>query len=74
MNIPLGRSEDPTGTAWAIDPSLWNRYPLPDSVAPSFETCNIERHYELEVRVGLTHGDSRDMKVCGLSAHKSSMS
>jgi hypothetical protein len=64
MNIPLGKPEDPIGTDWTIDPSLWNRYPLPNSVAPSFETCNIERSYELEVRVGLTHGNAREMKVC----------
>jgi hypothetical protein len=64
MNIPLGKPEDPIGTDWTIDPGLWNRYPLPNSVAPSFETCNIERSYELEVRVGLTHGNTREMKVC----------
>lgn len=63
MNIPLGKPEDPIGTDWTIDPGLWNRLPLPNSVAPSFETCNIERSYELEVRVGLTHGNSREMKV-----------
>ncbi|KAJ5341855.1 Arrestin-like N-terminal [Penicillium brevicompactum] len=62
MNIPLGKPEDPIGTDWTIDPGLWNRYPLPNSVAPSFETCNIERSYELEVRLGMTHGNARDMK------------
>ncbi|CRL23288.1 Arrestin-like, N-terminal [Penicillium camemberti] len=56
LNIPLGKPGDPVGTDWTIDPTLWNRYPLPNSVAPSFETCNIERSYELEIRVGLTHG------------------
>ncbi|KAJ5213073.1 hypothetical protein N7449_000242 [Penicillium cf. viridicatum] len=56
MGIPLGKPEDPVGTDWTIDPTLWNRYPLPNSVAPSFETCNIERSYELEIRVGLTYG------------------
>lgn len=60
MNIPLGNPEDSVGTDWTIDSNLWNRYPLPNSVAPSFETCNIERSYELEIRVGLTHG----MQVC----------
>lgn len=64
MNIPLGKPEDPIGTDWTIDPGLWNRLPLPNSVAPSFETCNIERSYELEVRLGMTHGNARDMKVC----------
>lgn len=63
MAMPLGKSEDPVGTEWAIDPKLWAALPLPNSVAPSFETCNIERSYELEVRVGLSHGSAYNMKV-----------
>ena len=64
MSMPLGKPEDPVGTDWTIDPKLWNRVPLPNSVAPSFATCNIERSYELEIRVGLTHGNAREMHVC----------
>jgi len=63
MAMPLGKSEDAAGTEWTIDPKLWGNLPLPNSVAPSFETCNIERAYELEVRVGLTHGTAGNMKV-----------
>lgn len=29
---------------------------MPDTVPPSFDTCNISRTYELELTVGLTHG------------------
>lgn len=64
MAMPLGNAEDPVGTEWALDPKLWAALPLPNSVAPSFETCNIERAYELEVRVGITHGTVYNMKVC----------
>lgn len=67
MGMPLGKPEDPAGTDWTIDSKLWNSLPLPNSVAPSFETCNIERAYELEVRVGLTHGSPGNMKVSLLS-------
>lgn len=63
MGIPLGQPGDPVGTDWTIDSKLWSNLPLPNSVAPSFETCNIERSYELEVRVGMTHGTAGDMKV-----------
>lgn len=63
MGIPLGKPEDAAGTEWNIDPKLWGNLPLPNSVAPSFETCNIERAYELEVRVGITHGTASNMKV-----------
>jgi hypothetical protein len=64
MAMPLGKAEDPVGTEWTLDPKLWAALPLPNSVAPSFETCNIERAYELEVRVGITHGTAYNMKVC----------
>lgn len=67
MGIPLGKPEDPVGTDWTIDSKLWSNLPLPNSVAPSFETCNIERSYELEVRVGMTHGSPGIMKVCSFS-------
>ncbi|KAJ5631770.1 uncharacterized protein N7484_011870 [Penicillium longicatenatum] len=62
MGLALGKPDDKAGTDWAIDPNLWNAAPLPNSVAPSFETCNIERRYELEIRVGLTHGTPGNMK------------
>ncbi|KAJ5806886.1 hypothetical protein N7474_010478 [Penicillium riverlandense] len=61
MNMPLGKPGEPVGTELPLDASLWNRWPLPNTVAPSFETCNIERKYELEVRVGLTHGSPGSM-------------
>ncbi|KAL4814586.1 hypothetical protein BDW67DRAFT_165681 [Aspergillus spinulosporus] len=62
MAMPLGRGGDPAGTEWSVDSSLWNRLPLPPSVAPSFQTCNISRNYELEVRVGLAHGTVGNLK------------
>ncbi|KAL1848767.1 hypothetical protein Plec18170_007778 [Paecilomyces lecythidis] len=65
MNQPLIAGEDPTGQEFKVDPAIWSRIPLPSSVAPSFETCNISRTYELEVRVGLSHG--------GRAAPKSTM-
>ncbi|EEA18767.1 hypothetical protein TMatcc_010690 [Talaromyces marneffei ATCC 18224] len=56
MNVLIGPASDPVGQEWQIDASLWNRLSLRPNVAPSFETCNISRHYELEVRVGVSHG------------------
>lgn len=64
MAVPLGRASDAVGTEWAVNPGLWNRIPLPSSVAPSFETCNISRAYELEIRVGLSYGSIGNIKVC----------
>ncbi|KAI9925706.1 hypothetical protein ASPWEDRAFT_113742 [Aspergillus wentii DTO 134E9] len=62
MGIPLGRGSDPVESEWTVDPSMWNRTPLPNSVAPSFETCNISRTYEIEIRVGLSHGSVGNVK------------
>lgn len=56
MRIPIGKPEDPAQTEWQVDPSLWNSLPLPNTLPPSFDTCNISRRYELDVRVGLGHG------------------
>lgn len=41
------------GEEIVLDPGLWRKHPLPNSVSPSFETCNITRTYELEVHVGI---------------------
>ena len=46
-----------------IDQQLWNQLALPNVVCPSFETCNITRHYEVEVKVGLSWGSSKHINV-----------
>ena len=63
MGVILGKGSDPTGTEWSLDSRMWNELPLPSSVAPSFETCNISRTYELEIRIGLSHGSVGNVKV-----------
>lgn len=40
----------------SIDRSHWSGIPLPNNVAPSFDTCNISRSYDLHIKVGLLHG------------------
>lgn len=60
----IGRGDDPVGKEWTIDPTLWKRTPLPNTVAPSFETCNISRNYEVEIRVGLQRGSKNSVHVC----------
>lgn len=63
MNIPLGSANDPVGKEWKVDPRMWQHIPLPNTVAPSFETCNISRTYELEVRVGISRGANGTIAV-----------
>lgn len=66
MGILIGNPSDAAGTEIAIDDKMWRGRRLPSTVAPSFETCNISRHYQVDVRVGLGYGGnmSKDAKVC----------
>lgn len=64
LSIPVGSPSDPVRKENIIDGSLWDRIPLPNTVAPSFSTCNLTRKYELEVRVGLGYGVIGEIQVC----------
>ncbi|RMZ78321.1 hypothetical protein DV738_g3950, partial [Chaetothyriales sp. CBS 135597] len=55
LNIPLEDVNDKSQNVWRLPSRLWDGIPLPDSVAPSFEACNIARRYELDIRVGLSY-------------------
>jgi hypothetical protein len=55
MNMPLNNPNRKSQTEFKVPSHLWDSIPIPNTVAPSFETCNMSRRYELEVRVGLSH-------------------
>ena len=63
LRIALSNSDSQSGKEMEIDDKLWNRIPLPNTVAPSFDTCNLSRTYELEIRVGLSYGSPGSIKV-----------
>ncbi|GAB1315200.1 Arrestin-like N-terminal domain-containing protein [Madurella fahalii] len=56
LSIPLSRPEDAVGTEIVVPDSLWSDMPLPNTVMPSFVTCNLSRDYQLEVKLGLAWG------------------
>lgn len=58
MNIKIGNESDAEGTETVLDDQLWRSIPLPSSVAPSFDSCNISRSYKIDVRVGLSYSSS----------------
>ncbi|KAL8777295.1 MAG: hypothetical protein Q9213_007922 [Squamulea squamosa] len=39
-----------------VDNRWWKDISLPNTVAPTFDTCNISRSYYILVKIGLTHG------------------
>lgn len=70
LSLPISNPNDPVGTETAIDSTMWNRVPLPQTVTPSFSTCNISRAYELEVRVILGYGLPGDIQVSPESSYE----
>ena len=66
LPIPIGKPDDEVGTETVLNAELW-KMPLPDSVLPSFITCNQKMWYELEIRVGLGYGLPKEIQVCSRS-------
>jgi hypothetical protein len=63
INQSIGTVADIAGTETEINKEFWYGQKLPDTVPPSFVTCNISRKYELKVSVGLAFGGMHG-KVC----------
>ena len=56
LNIPLASKSSSDPKDMELDNRMWSSIPLPNTVPPSFETCNLARKYELEISVGLAYG------------------
>lgn len=56
MAIPIGAPTDAVDTEIPVNPEYWSGKPIPNTVPPTFTTCNLSRFYELEVRVGIGYG------------------
>jgi hypothetical protein len=56
MAIPIGSPTDPLETEVPVNPEYWAGKVIPNTVPPTFTTCNLSRFYELEVRVGVGYG------------------
>lgn len=59
LNQAIGTPSDAAGTETELTKEFWYGHPLPDTVAPSFVTCNIARSYELVVSIGLSYGSAK---------------
>ncbi|KAK5987418.1 hypothetical protein PT974_11545 [Cladobotryum mycophilum] len=56
LMVPLGAPEDEVGKEIEIPDEIWKTRGLPNTVAPSFSTCNLTRRYELELKIGISWG------------------
>ncbi|KAG8168753.1 hypothetical protein KVR01_001502 [Diaporthe batatas] len=57
LSIPLQKGPgDAVGTETEVNNVLWNNSPLPNTVMPSFITCNLKRTYSLELKLGVSWG------------------
>ena len=64
MKMPLQPSKSAKGEkVLEIDAKLWNQRTLPNTVTPSFDTCNLSRTYNLDIKVGLSWGEGKAINV-----------
>ncbi|KAI8633662.1 hypothetical protein F5Y19DRAFT_247675 [Xylariaceae sp. FL1651] len=56
LSIALGSPTDPPDTEFEIPKTVWATQRLPNTIAPSFKTCNLARRYELELKLSLSWG------------------
>lgn len=57
LAVPLQRGpDDAVDTETEISTALWSGKPLPNTVMPSFVTCNLKRTYALEIKLGVSWG------------------
>ncbi|KAI1365772.1 hypothetical protein F5Y08DRAFT_303136 [Xylaria arbuscula] len=66
LSVPLGSANDPVDTEFEIPSAPWATQRLPNTVAPSFRTCNLIRRYELEMKITLNWGLPGAGKSSGL--------
>lgn len=60
LSIPLTSGPDTAvGSEVIVSDSLWKDKPLPNTVAPSFVTCNLSRRYEMELKLGVCWGKAK---------------
>ncbi|KAK4104477.1 hypothetical protein N658DRAFT_179116 [Parathielavia hyrcaniae] len=57
LSVLVSRPEDPVGTEIVVPDAMWSHIHLPNTVMPSFITCNLSREYHLEIKLGLAWGN-----------------
>ncbi|KAI1501457.1 hypothetical protein F5X99DRAFT_382555 [Biscogniauxia marginata] len=56
LSVALGNPDDAVDTEFEVPSALWVARRLPNTIAPSFRTCNLARRYEIEIKLTLSWG------------------
>ncbi|KAI1341427.1 hypothetical protein F5Y15DRAFT_376084 [Xylariaceae sp. FL0016] len=56
LSIELGKPTDAANTEFEVPNSLWAATRLPNTISPSFRICNLQRKYEVELKLTLSWG------------------
>lgn len=63
LQAPLAEPDTSAKQDMEVNSSMWRHVSLPNTIPPTFETCNISRYYELEITTGLVYGTAGNIKV-----------
>ncbi|KAK0720923.1 hypothetical protein B0H67DRAFT_644119 [Lasiosphaeris hirsuta] len=56
LSISVSSPGDAVGAEIVVPDTMWHDMPLPNTVMPSFVTCNLSRDYQLDIKLGLAWG------------------
>lgn len=59
LNIAVGLADKPPGTTVALSDNSWGMHSVPATITPTFELCNINHSYKLEIRLGFKGGPKK---------------
>lgn len=54
IRVPFGDENSMPNVGLEADANMWRGRTLPDTVSPTFTTCNISRTYSLQIDIGLS--------------------
>ncbi|KAK9492187.1 hypothetical protein V1508DRAFT_419545 [Lipomyces doorenjongii] len=69
MKLPMGTMTNPAPNVYEaeFDRNKWPSAFLPNSVPPTFKTCNISRGYSMEIFMVISHGPTGDSDTVALA-------
>lgn len=66
LRMQLGDANSPPNVPLEVDASMWRGKYLPETLSPTFSTCNISRAYQLKIEIGLSRPDEQHIDILPL--------